>query len=180
MNKHPIYGLHYTYGNTTDAAGRQSENHSVNADVFKRFFLAPIGHTDVALEAGRIFGKNLSYPSLHVFAANQTLNYEQTAYNQMNYLEFISDKYASLNIEHAFDGFILNKLPLIKKLKLREFVMFKAVYGGLDTANDPTSNPSVFRFPTDAVGQSLTSNFLNNKPYMEAGFGIGIFSKYFG
>lgn len=56
--------------------------------------------------------------------------------------------------------------------------MFKAVYGGLDAANNPLSNPSVYAFPTDANGQSLTSGF-KNQPYMEAGFGIGNIFKVF-
>jgi hypothetical protein len=171
-NKYPVFGVHYTYGNNTDTGGGASQSHTVSADVFKRFFIAPIGHTDIKLEAGRAFGQNLSYPSLQVMSANQTLNYEQFAFNQMNYLEFISDKYASLNVEHVFDGFFLNKIPLLKKLKWREVASFKAVYGGLDAANNPATNPSLFRFPTDANGQSLTSNFTANKPYMEAGFGI--------
>ena len=179
VNKYPVFATHYTFGSGNDATGRTFSYHNVSADVFKRFYIAPLGRTDVRLEAGRVFGSGLSYPMLHVFQANQTSNYEQFAFNQMNYLEFISDKYAYLNVEHAFDGFILNKLPLIKKLKWREYAMFKAVYGGLDATNDPTTNPSVYRFPTDANGQSLTSGFKNNVPYMEAGFGIGNIFKVF-
>ena len=178
VNKYPVFGLHYTYGVANDGTSAYMNYHNVSADVFKRFYLAPIGRTDVRLEAGRIFGKNLSYPLLHVFQANQTLNYEQFGFNQMNYLEFISDKYVFLNVEHAFDGFFLNKIPLVKKLKWREFLMFKAVYGGLDAANNPLLNPSVYAYPTDANGQSLTHGF-KTQPYMEAGFGIGNIFKVF-
>ncbi len=173
VNKYPVFRLNYAYGNNRDALGGLSDYHNLSASVFKRFFAAPIGHTDIMLEGGRTFAKGVSYPSLHVFNANQTLSYEQFDYNQMNYLEFISDKYVSLNVEHAFDGFVLNKIPLIKKLKWREYVTFKAVYGGLDAVNNPTTNPSVFRFPTDKLGRSLTYDFAPNKPYMEMGFGIG-------
>ena len=60
----------------------------------------------------------------------------------------------------------------------REFVMFKAVYGGLDAVNNPTTNPSVYRYPTDASGQSLTYDF-GKQPYMELGFGIGNIFKVF-
>ncbi len=173
VNKYPVFRLNYAYGNNLDALGESSSYHNLSANVFKRFFAAPIGHTDIMLTGGRIFAKGVSYPSLHVFNANQTMSYEQFDYNQMNYLEFISDKYVSFNAEHAFDGFILNKIPVVKKLKWREFAIFKAVYGGLDESNNPRMNPSVFRFPTDRQGKSLTFDFAPNKPYMEAGFGIG-------
>ena len=87
-------------------------------------------------------------------------------------MEFITDKNVSLNVQHAFDGFILNKIPLVKKLKMREYAMFKATYGGLDAANNPLNNSALYHFPTDANGQSLTYGF-GKTPYMEAGFGIG-------
>ena len=57
--------------------------------------------------------------------------------------------------------------------------MFKAVYGVLDATKNSNTNPSIYRFPTYANGQSLTSGFKNNVPYMEAGFGIGNIFKVF-
>jgi Family of unknown function (DUF5686)/CarboxypepD_reg-like domain len=173
VNKYPVFEAKFKAGISQDAIGTKTSYQEVNLSAFKRFFIAPIGHTDILLEAGRVFGKNISYPMLHNFSANQTLYYEEFSYNQMNYLEFISDKYASINIEHAFDGFFLNKIPLIKKLKWREFATFKALYGGLDTSNDPNQNNNVYRFPTNPItGQSLTYSF-DKMPYMEASIGIG-------
>jgi hypothetical protein len=173
INKFPVFQAKFNVGQSKDAAGTVVNYQEVNVSAFKRFFLAPIGHTDILLEAGRVFGKGVPYPMLHNFSANQSLYYEQFSFNQMNYLEFISDKYASVNIEHAFEGFFLNKIPLIKKLKFREFVTFKAVYGGLDAANDPAKNTGLYAFPIDATtGKSLTYNF-GKAPYMEASFGIG-------
>ena len=172
VNKYPIFGFSFTTGLGSDAAAHKFNYASISADVFKRFFLAPIGHADVKVEAGRTFGRNLPFPVLNVLSSNQTLNYEEFSYNQMNYLEFITDKHVSLNIEHAFDGFFLNKIPLIKKLKLREYGVFKAVYGSLDNANSPLTNNNLYLFPTNKNGQSLTYDF-GNKPYMETGIGIG-------
>jgi hypothetical protein len=103
--------------------------------------------------------------------ANQTYAYQRNSYNLMNFLEFVSDQYASINIDHSFNGFILNKVPLIKKLKLREIVTCKVLFGSLDNSNNPDTQGNMFTFPADASGVPLTYT-LTNKPYIEAGFGF--------
>jgi hypothetical protein len=90
----------------------------------------------------------------------------------MNFLEFVSDKYASVNVTHTFGGFFFNRIPLLRKLKWREMVSFKGLWGGLDDANRPTAENNLLYFPTDANGTPLTYT-LDKKPYMEASVGIG-------
>jgi hypothetical protein len=89
----------------------------------------------------------------------------------MNFLEFVSDHYAAINIDQNFNGFIFNKVPLLKKLKWREVLSFKALWGGIRSENNPANNPSLFKFPTDGQGVPLTYS-LNKGPYMEAGVGV--------
>ena len=72
-----------------------------------------------------------------IHRANQTYSYQISSYNLMNFLEFVSDQYVSLNVDHCFNGFIFNKIPLFKKLKLREVATFKALYGSVSNSNDP-------------------------------------------
>jgi hypothetical protein len=89
----------------------------------------------------------------------------------MNFLEFVSDQYVALNVNHSFNGFIFNKIPLLKKLKLRELVTFKILYGSLSDRNNPDYQNDLFKFPTDANGVPLTYT-LDRKPYIEAGIGL--------
>ena len=89
----------------------------------------------------------------------------------MNFLEFVSDRYVALNVDHSFNGFILNKIPLLKKLKLREIVTCKLLYGKLYDSNNPEYQNDLFLFPTDSSGVPLTYT-LENKPYIEASFGF--------
>ncbi len=89
----------------------------------------------------------------------------------MNFLEFVSDKYASVSIDQHFGGFFFNKVPLLKKLKWRETASFKALYGGLSEKNDPALSSSVYQFPVDNNGLPITYA-LGNKPYMEASVGV--------
>jgi hypothetical protein len=121
------------------------------------------------LEGGYIFGR-VPYPLLTVHRANQTYAYQLASYNLMNFLEFVSDRYVSLNIDHHFNGFIFNRLPLIKKLDLREVVTAKILYGGVRNENDPSKNPDLYKFPTD---NGVPTTFaMDKEPYVEGSVGI--------
>jgi hypothetical protein len=138
--------------------------------VSKRFYVSILGYTDILIEGGKVFGQ-VPYPLLFVHRANQTYAYQKNAYNLMNFLEFVSDQYASIYIDHSFNGFILNKVPLIKKLKLREIVTCKVLYGRLHDVNNPEYENNLIKFPVDNEGIPLTYTF-TNRPYIEAGFGF--------
>lgn len=96
----------------------------------------------------------------------------------MNFLEFVSDQYASLNVEYCFNGFILNKIPLVKKLKLRELLTLKVLYGNLSSTNNPDIHTNLYKFPTDINGVPLTYT-LDKQPYIEAGVGVSNVLKIF-
>lgn len=142
----------------------------VTAKITKIFYIAPFGISDWTLEAGRILGK-VPYPLLKVHAANQSFSYQLNAYNLMNFLEFASDKWVALSIQHNFNGLLFNKIPLFRRLKWREVASFKGLYGGLDDKNRPSDTNGQPRFPVDENGKTLTKS-LENKPYVEASVGI--------
>ena len=145
--------------------------------ISRRYYLSVVGYSDVAFEAGKIFGQ-VSYPLLFIHNANQTYSYQTNSYNLMNFLEFVSDQYVSLNIDHCFNGFFFNKVPLLKKLKLREVVSLKVLYGGLSNNSNPDYRNNLFKFPVDANGIPLTYG-LGQKPYIEASVGISNIFKIF-
>jgi hypothetical protein len=167
-NRHPIIQLRMTGGSSL--IGNDYDYLRLQFGISRRYYLSILGYTDVSLDAGKVFG-NVPYPLLFLHAANQTYSYQKYAYNLMNFLEFVSDQYASVNIDHSFNGFILNKIPLIKELKLRELITFKAIYGNLNSKNNPALQPGLFTFPVDAAGTPLTYT-LESKPYIEAGLGL--------
>ncbi len=74
----------------------------------------------------------------------------------MNFLEFVNDHYESIFIDQHFNGFFFNKVPLLKKLKWRETLSFKALWGGLSDENNPLLHPSLFQLPTDVNGKPTT------------------------
>jgi hypothetical protein len=89
----------------------------------------------------------------------------------MNFLEFVSDKYASVNLFHNFGGIFFGRVPLLRKLKWREVITFKALWGGLDDKNKPDGENQLLRFPKADDSNPLTYT-LEKAPYIEASVGI--------
>jgi hypothetical protein len=170
IDKYPILNLRYTAG-LKGVFGGEYNYHKVTGSIDKRFYLSQLGYSDVTVEGGYIFGK-VPFPLLTIHRANQTYAYQLNSYNLMNFLEFVSDHYASLNIDHNFNGFFFNKIPLLKKLKLRENLSFKILYGGIRAENNPDVDPALLQFPVNAEGVSTTYT-LNKDPYMEGSVGVG-------
>jgi hypothetical protein len=176
MNKYPIFQLNFQAGVKGFLCGEYNYQ-TLTAKVSKTFYVAPLGISEWSLEAGRVFG-TVPYPLLEIHRANQTYSYQLQAYNLMNFLEFASDKYVALNIQHNFGGFLFNKIPLLRRLKWREVASFKGLYGGLDAKNRPDTANSLLLFPVDENGRTVT-NTLESEPYMEASVGIANIFKLF-
>jgi len=177
FSKYPIFQLTYTQG--LEGVFQSDFAYSkFQFNFFKRFYIAPFGFTNFEIEAGKMFGEGIPFPNLFIHRANQTYSYQLRSYNLMNFLEFVSDQYASLYIEHHFNGFILNKIPLIKKLKWRAIISAKVLYGNLTDDNNPDKTEGLMNFPTDAYGNTTTYS-LSEKPYSELSVGIGNIFKFF-
>lgn len=169
-NQYPIFTVNYTAG-IKGILGGEYNYHNVSANIFKRVYLSQFGYADVNMDGTYIFGNNIPYPLLTLHRANQTYAYQLLSYNLMNFMEFISDHHAALNIQYYMNGFLLNKMPLIKKLQLREVFSFKGVYGGLRNSNNPTYNTNVFAWQRNTDNE-ISSFTFGNKPYMEASVGL--------
>ncbi|MGA0556025.1 DUF5686 family protein [Larkinella sp. VNQ87] len=169
VNKYPIFTLRY--GTGLRILGGENRYHAISGNVEKRFYMSQFGYFDATVEGGYIYGKNIPFPLLTIHRANQTYAYQLNSYNLMNFLEFVSDHYASINVQYYMNGFLFNKLPLLKHLKLREVFSFKALAGGLRDENHPDKATGVYRFPVDNQGNSI-SYTLGKQPYIEGSVGI--------
>jgi Family of unknown function (DUF5686)/CarboxypepD_reg-like domain len=169
INKYPIFKLRSIFGVKGLAGG---EYNYVNLNIYseKRFYMSQLGYTDVTVEGGYIFGK-VPFPLLSIHRANQSYGYQLNAYNLMNFLEFVSDRYAAANFDVHFNGFFLNKIPLLRRLKLREVGSVKLLYGSLRDNNNPAYNTDLYTFPKDKNGD-VTTFTLKNGPYVEVSVGL--------
>ncbi|MBL7712558.1 MAG: carboxypeptidase-like regulatory domain-containing protein [Chitinophagaceae bacterium] len=176
-NRYPVFTLRGIVG-LKDVFKGQYNYQNISANVYKRVYLSQLGFADVVLEGGYVFGK-VPFPLLDIHRANQSYSYQLQSYNLMNFLEFVSDHYASIQIDQCFNGFFLNKIPLVKKLKFREFVSAKVLYGGLREENRPGKNDaSLYCFPEDENGR-LSTFSLQKEPYIEGSIGVGNILKFF-
>jgi hypothetical protein len=173
--KYPVIQLNIAGG--LKSLGNDFNYLRLQLGISRRYYFSILGYSDISIEAGKIFGK-IPYPLLFIHNANQTYSYQSNYYNLMNFLEFVSDQYVSLNIDHSFNGFFLNKIPLLKKLKLREVVTCKLLYGSLSRINNPDFQNDLFIFPSDNNGVLLTNSF-GKEPYIEAGVGVSNILKIF-
>lgn len=162
---YPIVQAQYTLG-VKDLFHSDYNYHKVVVNIDDRIRINPIGYFDYVLEFGKVFGK-LPYPLLELHGGNETYIYDIYAFNGMNYYEFVSDEYASATLSHHFDGFFLNRVPLLRKLKWREVVGGKVVTGSVNMTNQQMLN-----FPGNLAS-------LNKIPYAEVSVGIENIFKVF-
>jgi hypothetical protein len=167
-SKYPVFSFTYTEG-LKDVFNSSYEYQQVHLQVDKRFYNSQFGFADVRLQGQQIFGQ-VPYPLLNIFSANQTYAYDLYSYNLMNFLEFVSDRSVSLNIDQHFQGYFFNKIPLFKKLKWREVASFKGIWGDVNSQNNPSLHPNLYGFP-EANGQQITYA-LGHTPYIEGSVGI--------
>lgn len=133
----------------------------------KRFWFSAFGYADLITKAGKVWTK-VPYPMLILPNANLTYTIQPEAYTNMNAMEFINDEYISWDLTYYMNGLIMNRIPLVKKLKLREVVCFRGLWGHLTDKNNPYKSNDIeglYAFPdcTREMGKS---------PYMELSFGI--------
>ncbi|MGM9758823.1 MAG: DUF5686 family protein [Parabacteroides sp.] len=136
-----------------------------DVSVQKRIWLSAFGYLDFLVKGGKVWTK-VPYPLLILPNANLSYTIQPETYTNMNALEFINDEYLSWDLTYYMNGNLLNRLPLIKKLKLREVFGLRGLWGHLTDKNNPeVESQGLFRFPE-------TTYLLNNTPYMEASVGV--------
>jgi hypothetical protein len=158
--------LNYTHG-FKGVFGSRFDYNRVTASIEKGLSFGYWGRTDFTLSATKIF-ETLPYPLLEVHRGNQSFVYSTSAYNLMNFFEFITDQSVFLKMEHHFNGAILNRVPIMKKLKWREFFEARAVMGTISDANKALIPK------TDDYNRPISQleNKINKEPYIEMAYGL--------
>ena len=155
--RYPIINIQYGYG-IPGLLGGEYEYHKLKINIRQWFNIFDLGWSRYIIETGKIWGK-LPYPFLELHPGNETFFFDEYAFNLMNYGEFVSDEYISIYYTHHFDGLLLNRIPLFRKLKWREVGYVRGAIGTLSDKNKDFNK--------------LPENMHTlEKPYYEAGIGI--------
>jgi hypothetical protein len=107
---------------------------------------------------------------------NETIFYTTAAFNLMNFNEFASDRFASLSYRHAFEGFGLNWIPLIKKLKWRAVANANVLWGSVSDKNLMNSSDLDAGWKSDSCFWEVGSG---SALCIEVGYGIENIFKFF-
>lgn len=139
-------------------------NSEFNYDKLQFYYQQPIligsyGRSNITFEAGKTFDP-LPLSLLSVIPGNESFGQAPGTFNQLDFYEFVTDTYSTLIIDHHFNGWLLSKIPIIKKSKLRSVAFFRGAWGEI-------SDQAV------AINRSnITYQAPNNDIYYEYGFGI--------
>ena len=158
----PVFKLSHQLG--LKALGGDFKYNHTELSAEKRIWLSSFGHIDAMVKAGKVWDK-VPFPLLILPNTNQSLTIQPEAFNMMNAMEFVTDQYVSFYMTYYLKGWILNRIPLIKWLRLREVVSFSGVFGDLTDKNNPMLTPGLFKLPEGTMP-------MGKQPYLEASVGL--------
>lgn len=156
--KYPVVSLEFTAG-IKDFLNSDFDYQRLNIRVEHQQRMNRLGYLSYNIEAGKIWG-TVPYPFLGIPFGNQAVLADKVSFNMMNYQEFASDEYLAVHLEHHFEGLIFNKIPGVRNLKLRLFLLGRMFAGRLSEKN----NAANWAFPERL--------YAIEEPYFEVGFGI--------
>ncbi|TMU50981.1 DUF5686 family protein [Flagellimonas algicola] len=125
------------------------------------------GRLTSSVELGKTFGE-VPLSLLSVVPGNQTLFSLYNAFPNLDFYEFVTDTYATLHLEHNFNGRLFSRIPVLRNWNLREIVGLRGAWGQLSDENKALSAPT--NIPLMAPEDQI---------YWEYSFGIGNIFKIF-
>jgi hypothetical protein len=127
--------------------------------------IGPLGRSNIIMEVGKTYG-TIPLGLLSVIPGNQTYFTIENTFSNLNFYEFVSDQYATVQWDHNFSGRLFARIPFMRKLNWREMIGAKVVYGSISEANR-------------AINASGLTYVAPEKGYWEYSAGIGNIFKVF-
>lgn len=165
----PVFTISHTMG-LKDVLGGDYKYNYTEASIYKRFWMNSWGKIDCYVRGGIQWDK-VPFPLLCMPATNLSYIIQDQTFQLINNMEFLNDRFVSADISWDLNGKIFNRIPLIKKLKWREYIAVKCLWGDLSDKNNPylsqnAADGTLMMFPE---GSYLMNP---NTPYVELAVGI--------
>lgn len=167
----PVFVLSHTYA-PKNFLGSRYEINKTEISAQKRVWLSAFGYLDLMVKGGHVWSRS---PYISLLTPNVNLSYtiQRESFALLNPMEFINDSFVSWEVTYWLNGLLLNNIPLVKKLRLREVVSFRGWYGALSDKNNPekeclhsVGDRSLLLFPDPMATGGM------HQPYMEMSAGI--------
>lgn len=172
-NRWPVITLKYTHG-FSGVLNSDFDYDRLRLTVKKRIKTGPLGVGNLTFSSEYVFN-TIPYPLLTLHLGNQSPFYSAVTYNLMDFGEFVSDHYASIQYRQYLEGFLLNRIPLIKKLKWRLLATSNVILGGMRQSNKDL----ISQLTSSGETTVPTGFFKEGKPYVELGYGVENIFKIF-
>lgn len=168
----PVISLSHTMGISGFLGGQYNSN-LTELSIFKKVRFGSWGDLDTYIK-GSIQWNQVPYPLLIIPVSNNSMFVQKNTFSLLNTMEFLNDRSLSVDLTYHLEGKLMNQIPLIKKLKIKEVFGFKMLWGGLSEMNDPyrTSSDKIFSFPS--ISEQGVSVMNPQIPYME--FSVGLYN----
>lgn len=170
----PEFSLSHTMG-LDGFMGGQYKSNLTTLGIYKRQWLGSFGYMDFNV-VGKVQWSKVPFSMLIQPPVNLSIFEQEATISMMKDWEFLSDRQVFWSVAWDMNGKLLNRIPLIKKLKWREYVAVKGAWGDLTSKNDPSKNPEdnmLFQFPSNSYTFGKT-------PYWEVVAGVHNIFKFFG
>ena len=165
----PVFTVSHTLGLKDVLGGQYSYNYT-EGSIYKRFWLKSWGKMDFKVMGG-IQWEKVPFPLLIMPETNLSYIVQDYTFEAINNMEFPTDRFLSGQVNWDLNGKILNRIPLLRKLKWREWIGFRVLWGELSDKNNPylehnIGNPILMYFPE---GSYVIDP---KRPYMELSLGL--------
>jgi len=165
----PVYTISHTIGFKGVLGGDYNYNYT-EASIYKRFWLNSWGKVDCLVRGGIQWNK-VPFPLLCMPATNLSYIIQDQTFQLINNMEFLNDRFVSADIGWDMNGKLFNRIPLIRKLKWREYIAVKCLWGTLSDKNNPflsqnAGDATLMKFPNGCYVMD------SKEPYVELAIGV--------
>lgn len=169
----PTFLLSYTRG-FEGLFGSNFEFNRINVGISQRLKMGFWGVFNYRVSAGHTF-EDLPYTLYNAHIGNEQPVYTEIAFNTMNFFEFVSQSFASLNVQHRFEGFVLNRVPVVRKLKWRLLATGNVLFGSV------SDSALAAQVTQDELNRQLPqfNTLEGGRPFAEVGLGVENIFKFF-